>query len=299
MVIQGRPVTCADLDQIHRMLNTPGRWTRRRLSRELCERWNWRTPLGQLKDIACRSLLRKLDQRGMIRLPQPFHRSMGGRRIRRLATDPVGWFGDPPMPATDAPPRVTQLAHLQPIQIQLVFPGTPEAFQFDRLLATYHYLGFRTSVGENLKYLLRDSSGRTVACALFGAAAWACAPRDVFIGWDATTRARNLGCIANNMRFLILPWIRVPHLASHLLARIAQRIHADWQAKYGHSIALLETFVDRSRFRGTCYRAANWIGLGQTKGRTRQDRDQTIRVPVKDVYVYPLHKNFRHALTTP
>lgn len=158
------------------------------------------------------------------------------------------------------------------------------------------YLGYRGAVGENIKYLIRDAHGRPLACLLFGSAAWKTAPRDAFIGWNYRSREGNLRYLTNNMRFLILPWVRVPHLASHILSRIARRIRQDWEEKYGHPIYVLETFVDRSLFRGVCYRSANWILTGQTKGRTRNDRNHAIHAPIKDVYVYPLIKDFRRRL---
>jgi hypothetical protein len=160
----------------------------------------------------------------------------------------------------------------------------------------YHYLGLQNTVGENLKYLVTDGAGREVACLLFGSAAWSCKPRDAFIGWDRETRRRNLQRLSNNTRFLILPWVRVPHLASHVLSRIVRRLRADWVERYGHPLDLVETFVDRERFRGTCYRAANWVHVGETTGRSREDRHHTLQVPVKDVYVYPLRPDFRDLL---
>ena len=147
-----------------------------------------------------------------------------------------------------------------------------------------------------MKYLVQDYQGRPLACVLFGSAAWKTAPRDAFIGWDHPTRVRNLIQITNNTRFLILPWVKVKNLASCILSQIAQRIATDWLTKYSHPIYALETFVDRSRFRGTCYQAANWIYTGKTQGRTRNDRKRTIQTPVKDVYVYPLTKQFRREL---
>jgi len=147
-------------------------------------------------------------------------------------------------------------------------------------------------VGENLKYLVKDNRDRPLACLLFGSAAWKCASRDNFIGWDRQTRRNNLGYLTNNTRFLILPWVRVPHLASHVLAKVAKRISMDWQSKYGHPLHLLETFVDRSRYRGTCYQAANWTLVGETKGRTRNDRYSTIKTSIKDIYLYPLSKHY-------
>ena len=164
------------------------------------------------------------------------------------------------------------------------------------LLQRHHYLGLRNSVGENLKYLARDRTGRPLACLLFGAAAWKARARDEWIGWTVAQRERALPLLANNTRFLILPWVRVPQLASHLLGAVARRLDADWRAKYGHGIALLETFVERERFRGTCYRAAGWVQVGATTGRSRNDRDQTLTVPVKDLYLRPLHADFRRRL---
>jgi hypothetical protein len=282
MVIQGRRISPADLIQIHALLRefpAGSRWT---ISRELCARWNWRTPAGQIKDMACRSLLRKLDQRGWIRLPPPRRRPVPAPRVSvNVAMDPI----------------CGKLSDLRPLCVERVTPRTPDATLFHHLLATHHYLGFRTRVGKTLAYLARDVCGRPLACALFGAAAWKIAPRDCFIGWDANIRARNLGRIVNNMRYLILPWVRVPHLASHLLGLLIRRLAADWLEAYRHPIALIETFVDRSRFHGICYRAANWICVGQTQGRSRQDRYSTLHVPIKDIYLYPLIPHFREVLT--
>jgi len=175
--------------------------------------------------------------------------------------------------------------------------GQPEARPlFDWLLHQYHYLGYTSAVGQNVQYLVRDRQGRDLACLLFGAAAWKTQARDVFIGWTAAQRQARLGQVANNSRFLILPWVRVPELASHILGQVARRIAADWQGRYGQRVALLETFVERGRFRGSCYRAANWICVGQTRGRTRQDRRHAVQAPVKDVWVYPLQADFRKAL---
>jgi hypothetical protein len=163
-------------------------------------------------------------------------------------------------------------------------------------LAHHHYLGWRGPTGQNVAYLAWSATGQALACLVFDAAAWKGAARDQFIGWDAPTRERHLSRVANNSRFLILPWVKVPHLASHLLALTTGRLRRDWQKKYGHPIELVETFVERDRFAGTCYRAANWIHLGATRGRSRNDRDQTMSVPIKDVYVQPLSRSFRERL---
>jgi hypothetical protein len=191
------------------------------------------------------------------------------------------------------------LRDLRPLAVSVVEPGTEALRLFNCLLHRYHYLGHRNTVGENLRYLVRDRLGRPVACALFGSAAWKCADRDAFLGWERGARERNLQRLTNNTRFLVLPWVVVPHLASHVLGLMARRIRADWQAKYGHPVHALETFVDRDRFRGTCYRAANWLRLGATRGRTRNDREHRIRAAVKDVYLYPLVEDFRRELCAP
>jgi hypothetical protein len=188
------------------------------------------------------------------------------------------------------------LLDLYPLSVSLVAPGSGDAPLFHGLLAHYHYLGHRNTVGENLRYLGRDREERPVACALFGSAAWTCADRDDYIGWDCATRQSNLQHLTNNTRFLIPGWVQVPHLASHELKRITRRIRADWQAKYGHPVHAIETFVDRSRFKGTCYQVANWRRLGQTRGRNHNDRANRIRVPIKDVYLYPLVADFRREL---
>lgn len=285
MVLQGREVTAADVELIRAMLAAHPARGRTPLSAELCRRWDWRNARGQLKDMACRTLLLKLERAGHIRLPPRIRPSSNGLRNRR-----------PPVAPLTCEPVRGLLRDLLPLSVGVVAPGSDDARLFNGLLAHEHYLGHRNTVGENLRYLVRDRHGRAVACALFGSAAWKCADRDAFLGWDRPTRERNLQRLTNNTRFLIPGWVQVPHLASHVLALIARRIRADWQAKYGHPVHALETFVDRSRFKGTCYRAANWMRLGQTRGRTRNDRARRIRAAVKDVYLYPLVADVRREL---
>jgi len=284
-VIQGRRLSEGDLGLVRHWLATEPSWNRTRLSRELCERWGWRNGAGRLKDMACRTLLLKLERRGRIRLPVRQRPSPNALRNRRQLDMPC-----------DRTPIEGVLCDLQPVQIQGLGEGHPDGVLFRFLLQTHHYLGLRNSVGENLKYLVRDRQGRPLACLLFGAAAWKCAARDEWIGWTAAQRQRALPSVVNNTRFLLLPWVRVPHLASHLLGCVTRRIDEDWRGKYGHGIELLETFVDRERFRGTCYRAAGWLHVGATAGRSRNDRDQTLSVPVKDVYVRPLFPDVRRRL---
>jgi len=275
MTVQGRTVTAEDLHLIDHWMEQNPCWNRTRLSRELCRHWNWRAVSGRYKDMACRSLLLKLEQRGLLTLP-PRHSPPKNAFRHRLI---------PSVPHSTCPIH-SPLKTLLPLNIEIVTASSQDLFAC--LLARYHYLGYRGSVGQNMKYLVRTGSGATVACLLFGSAAYKMAPRDRFIGWHASTRERCLPYLSNNMRFLILPWVRVPFLASFILSRIAKRISSDWSTKYGHPLYLLETFVDRTRFLGTCYKAANWIYVGQTQGRTRNDSHKTIHVSRKDVYLYPL-----------
>jgi len=283
--MQGREVSGADIGLIRDLLVDHPHWGRTRLSEELCRRWGWRNAQGHPKDMAARTLLLKLERGGHIRLPPRQRPSSNGLRNRHVpvvesATDPIRGA----------------LRDLRPLTVSVVAPGSQDLRLFNGLLAHGHYLGHRNTVGENLRYLVRDCQGRPVACALFGSAAWKCAERDTFLGWDRAARERNLPRLTNNTRFLVPDWVSVPHLASHVLGRITRRIRADWQVKYGHPVSALETFVDRSRFQGTCYRAANWQRLGATRGRTRNDRAHRIRAAVKDVYLYPLTADFRREL---
>jgi len=285
MVIQGRELHAADIGLIRFLLAEHGDWCRTRISEELCRRWDWRNGQGRFKDMAARALLLKLERAGLIQLPKRRCPSSNGFRNR-----------NPPLVAHATEPIRCTLRELRPLGVSIVEPGSADPRLFNCLLSRYHYLGHRNTVGENIRYLVRDRAGRPVGCALFGSAAWKCAARDAWIGWDRSRREANLGFLTNNTRFLVLPWVTVPHLASHLLATLARRVRADWQAKYGHPVHALETFVDRDRFRGTCYQAANWVRLGSTQGRTRNDRNHRIRVSVKDVYLYPLSKGFRREL---
>lgn len=284
--IQGRNIGDQEVALVRQLIADHPDWSRNQIALALAETWNWRTATGRLKNFAGSSLLIKLEKHGLIRLPE--RRRPPPKRVIRSADLDLPW---------PEPEPITQpLRDLLPLSIEPLSTKQPRYAALVQYLVRYHYLGLRRSVGENIAYLARDRHGRDVGCALFGAAAWRVNPRDEFIGWDEFTRAERLPWITNNVRFLILPWVRVPHLASHLLGRITRRLAADWLAKYGHPVHLVETFVDRSRFKGTCYRAANWICVGQTQGRTRQDRDRAISVPIKDVHLYPLTPDFREKL---
>ena len=277
-MIQGHVVEPEDVAWMRSWLDEHPKGSRKHLARELCARWEWVDGRGRVKDFAARSLLLKLEAQGHIRLP-PLQVNK-----RRAPRDAPQW------PDWEEPARwEARLATLQPLRVEPVRTGTDEAQRWAFYLHRYHYLGLRV-VGENLGYLASDVAGRDVACLLFGAAAWRCAPRDRALGWGEEQRRNGLSRLANNTRFLVLPWVRVPHLASAVLGAVARRIHGDWQVKYGHGLEALETFVERDRFAGTCYRAANWQRVGTTRGRSRQDRDHTCTVPLKDVYVYRLHR---------
>ena len=285
LTIQGRPLSSQALQELRQWMGANPHWSRWRLSRELATRWDWRNAAGQLKDMAARTLLVKLQQRGLIELPA--RRQVPTNRMR---------CGAPPAIVEPSELISCDLADLQPLSVEEVSRQAAERAWLGGALAQFHYLGFGGAVGQNLQYLVRDGRHRPLACAVFGAAAWKCQDRERFISWSAQQRQRNLALIANNSRFLILPWVKVAHLGSWILGRVARRIAQDWQAKYGHAVVLLETFVERERFRGTVYRAANWQRVGVTAGRTRQDRHTCLQVAVKDIYVQPLCRGFRQVL---
>lgn len=273
--IQGRTVTDKDIKKIQSIIASNPNWHRTRISQELCQLWNWKNDTGKLKDIAARAMLRKLDKESLIDLPAPVRSANNAYRYQSKQEEPK------------YQPIEERLSVIQPIQITQV-KTQEQARLFRSLLSHFHYLGYSGPVGENLRYLVYDCKNRILGCLLFGAPAWRVASRDKYIGWDETDRRKGLSRIANNMRFLILPEVKVPHLASHLLGKISRRVSMDWNDKYGHPIALLETYVENNRFRGTCYKAANWVKAGETTGYTRNHRTGEPKVPIKSVWLYPL-----------
>jgi hypothetical protein len=283
---QSRCLDAEELTWIRQLICGHPQWGRFQLSVHIAQEWNWRNGAGQLKDMAARTLLLKLERQGLLQLPRR-QRGGGSRPAQPPVSEQLGLWTEPLLEGS--------LAQVRPVQLAPV-PSSVERGLLSQLLQQYHYLGYRRPVGENLQYLARDRAGRPLACLVFGAAAWQCAPRDQFIGWSQLSRQGHLHLLANHMRFLMLPWVRVAHLASHLLGLVAARLSGDWQAKYGHEVGLLESFVERDRFQGGCYRAANWIWVGQTQGRSRNDRERSFQVPRKDVYVYPLRGDWRRAL---
>lgn len=286
LIIQGRILYPEDIKEIVSLIAENPEWSRWKLSNHLSEKWDWRNAKGQFKDMACRSLLLKLEKAGHIKLPP--RRRASPNRMNKKVIQPV---------LHSKNPIECELKALRPLEIINISLNSDYKSLFDFFLFKYHYLSYKGSVGENLKYLILDHYNRPLGCVLFGSSAWRIESRDDYIGWDKEVRECNINLITNNMRFLILPWIRVKHLASHILAEVSRRVSSDWRNKYGHPVYLLETFVDREKFKGTCYRAANWIHVGETKGRSRNDRYNKIKVPVKYVYLLPLIKNFRNYLT--
>ncbi|MGQ9844346.1 MAG: Druantia anti-phage system protein DruA [Spirochaetota bacterium] len=253
------------------------------LSKLLCEMWGWCGVNGQLKDIPCRDMLRALDKAGKIVLPEPkliLSKVREHRKIKHLTHDET--------------PIESSLKDLRPLQVNVV-SSKADIEQFKSYIGQYHYLGFDRFIGERMAYMVKSRDGIMLSCLLFGSAAWSCADRDKYIGWGREQRKQKLNLLANNTRFLVLPWVKVPHLASHILSIISRRISADWEQKYGHPVFLLETFVER-RFKGTCYKAANWIPVGSTTGRGRNGGHHNTILPIKDIYLYPLVDNYRSIL---
>lgn len=282
---RGREIRSAEVEFLRRLIAENPGLSRYRLSVQVCAAWNWVQPNGHPRDMVCRSLMLRLHRAGLIQLPEPKRKLVNNailhRRVRAV-------------PAVDQTPINGTLAALGALEIRQVRRTEGEAL-FGQLLKLHHYLGYSRPVGEHLKYLV-FASGRPVACL-----GWSSAPlklnlRDEFVGAPKEAFRHNLNQIAYNSRYLILPWVKVPQLASHLLARIARRISADWQDLYHHPVQLLESFVDTERFRGTCYRAANWRLLGRSVGRGTKSKHEDPETSIKELWVYPLRKDFRQRL---
>jgi hypothetical protein len=287
LIVQGRRLDRPELENLRQWVGEHPDWSRRRLSLELASRWDWRNGAGQLKDMAARTLLLKLHQRGLLELPA--RRQAPTNRMRCGAAELA-------LPEESPEAIGCALEELGPLQVKEISRDAAERAWVKGALGRSHYLGFNGVVGENLQYVVSDAQNRRLACLVFGAAAWKCQERDQFIGWSAEQRERNLSLLANNTRFLVLPSVRVRRLGSWIWGRIHRRLAQDWLAKYGHPVVLVESFVEQPRFRGAVYRAANWQRVGQTRGRTRQDRHTCMEVAVKDIYVSPLRHGFREVL---
>jgi hypothetical protein len=282
----GRVFTLTDLELIRSLIGAdPGR-NRTELSRVVCDGLGWVRPDGRRKDMSCRVAMLRMARDGLITLPPPRNRNGNGRTRPRVTA------------ASDARQAFTVPAHAIDLRIRAVF-NRRESSLWNELIERYHPLGYTPLCGAQARYLAFSGEEHILAAVGFGAAAWKLAPRDGFIGWTREQRCRNLQRIVNNVRFLIPPWVRSPNLASRLLADVTRRLPRDWEARYGLRPVLLETFVEKDRYRGTCYRAANWICVGETQGRGKLDQHHRRALPVKQIFVYPLERTFRRQLCSP
>lgn len=281
-----RLFTTEEMDWIRRLMAQEPKLNRAQLSRRVCSELHWLRPDGRSKEMSCRVAMLRMQRDGLITLPPPEKGNGNGRTRPRLTA-----ASDPKEPLS-LPARALTPLELRPVDT----PG--DSSLWNELIERYHYLKYKPLPGAQIRYLVFHGP-HLLAALGFSAAAWKVAPRDQFIGWDDAQRRRNLHHIVNNSRFLILPWVKVRNLASSILAAAAKRLGNDWTERYGYEPVLLETFVERSRFRGTCYRAANWLRVGETKGRGKLDRQHRGLSTVKHIFVYPLRKDFRQKLQGP
>jgi hypothetical protein len=252
------------------------------ISRRLCESWQWIQPNGKLKECAARDLLLRLEEQGLIELPP---RLRPKNNLKEKSFDQVPLFLHEPIHGSAG----------EHDRLYIELSNSQDGYLWDYLVYHHHYLGLPKLVGEYVKHLVYIN-GRVVACLSWASAAWKVKARDHFIGWEESTKRKNLHLIANNTRFLILPWVKVKYLASKALSLSIRRLRADWEKAYGHPLYLAETFVDISRFEGTCYRAANWLCVGQTKGSAKKGNAYRYHGQPKAIYLYPLHRHFRRYL---
>ena len=280
-----RVITEDDLVFIRQLIAAHPGLSRRGLSIKLCEAWSWVQANGALRDMVCRGMMLMLHRQGLIVLP-PVRQVSRNFLVERKVPDAV---------SIDQSPLSMSFAELGPLEVRQV-RRTPEEALFNSLLQQHHYLGYSQPVGEHLKYLVY-AQGRPIACMAWSSAPRHLGSRDRFIGWSAQARLKNIRLLAYNTRFLILPWVCVAHLASHILGRMARRLSADWQALYAHPIYFIETFIDPQRFRGTCYRAANWTMMGLTTGRGKDAPTKEVNRSIKEVLGYALIKDFRQRLS--
>ena len=282
----GRVFTPEEIFRIRHIISSNPELSRYKLSKEVCNDLDWVRHDGRQKDMSCRVAMLRMEKDGLITLPPP--------KIERINNNSRPRFSarsDPNAPLTVSAGQLGELMFL-PVDTK------KDSSLWNELIERYHYLGYTPLPGAQIRYLV-FAGNHLLAAMGFGAAAWSIAPRDRFIGWDRQLRVQNLHLVVNNARFLILPWVRSKYLASRILARAARVLPAHWNARYGYKPVLLETFVQKDRFRGTCYRASNWICVGQTKGRGKLERQNRCVLPVKEIFLYPLHTRFRRILCTP
>jgi hypothetical protein len=283
ITIRKRTITKADIESIQTTVNKHWDKGRTPISKILCQKWNWIQPNGHLKDMACREVLLTLNRKGLLKLPPRQTSAYNEKRNRSI-----------PVLEVDQSPVNCKLADLPHVELKSVRNTHLEPL-YNSLIQQHHYLGYRQIVGNHLKYIA-FTDHRPIACLGWGSAAWSVKSRDAFIGWNKKTKDQRLHFVANNTRFLVLPWVKVKCLASKVLALNIKSISDDWMTVYHHRLYLLETFVEQSRFKGTCYKAANWIRVGQTKGIAKKGHDHMAHGNIKDVLLYPLGKNFRKKL---
>lgn len=273
-----------DIATIRRIIESYPDKSRRFISQEVCRIWNWRQPNGALKDMVCRSLLLLLESKGYIKLP-----------ARKFTPhNPLAKRKKPSKPIVDQTPIECAIGELLPINLEQVRRTAFEKL-FNGLISEYHYLDYTQPIGEHLKYIA-FAGERPIACLAWGSSPWYIGARDRFIGWSKEKRESNLHLIANNLRFLILPWIDVPCLASYLLALNRRCLSREWQRLYHHPIHLVETFVDTEKYQGTCYKADNWICVGKTTGLGKLSKSRRPSLSKKNVYIHPLTRRFRREL---
>ena len=283
-IYRKRQITTNDVQLIRNLIAENPAIGRCKLSRQICRIWNWVQPNGYLKDIVCRGLMLKLEREGHLTLPPR----------KSTPINPLARRNSPQKISVSQQAIHCKIKELYPITLRQVRKSTDEKL-FNSLVHQFHYLGYVQPVGEHLKYIAYDDD-QPIACLAFSSAPYHIGPRDKFIGWDKNTLEKRRHLLAYNTRLLILPWVRVPHLASHILGLCARTINKDWLTLYNHPIYWLETFVDTERFAGTCYKAANWRFLGYTTGRGKDDQTKKKNRSIKAMYGYPLVRNFRKKL---
>jgi hypothetical protein len=280
----GRDFSISEINHIHKLIAENPQANRRWLSKRVCELFGWLTPGGLTKDMSCRVAMLRMQKDGMIRLPPPQSKNGNGKRCARSTPQ-----ADPPLSEFQIPAK-----DIKDLQLELV-TDSAQSLLWNEFINRYHYLGYTPLPGAQLRYFAK-SQNTVLALFGFGASAWMTAPRDKFIGWNHAQRQSNLHLVVNNARFLILPWVHSTHLASRLLGMVSRQIADDWQNRYCYRPVMLETFVEIPRFKGTAYKAANWINVGQTQGRGKLGQPWENNLPIKDIWLYPLHKRFQQIL---